>query len=294
MAKKRPGPYVGLSANYADDEKIMAAGEDAELLYIRMLAYCARTPMTEGWVSEPVLKSRLGITERTAYDDSGKATGNVTGTDALSRAETLLEVGLIQRDETGYRITSWLRWNRSIEEMGKERQSDRTRKSGLTSRSAEQVPEKGPEKGPEPVPENPPVPTSNDQDQDQDQDQFLTGADASADPATEQTAQTLIGEWIDNCSERPPGRVIGQLSKEIKTLLDEGQDYQQVRSAVQAWNTKGTHPSVLPSVLHELRNKRSQPPQQFQSASERRAIQGMNLVEDELREFYSQPQEIEQ
>ena len=35
------------------------------------------------------------------------------------------------------------------------------------------------------------------------------------------------------------------------------------------------------------------PPQQFQTASERRYAQGMSLVEDELREFYSQPQEIE-
>ena len=36
------------------------------------------------------------------------------------------------------------------------------------------------------------------------------------------------------------------------------------------------------------------PPQQFQSSSERRYAQGMSLVEDELREFYNQPQEIEQ
>lgn len=82
-------------------------------------------------------------------------------------------------------------------------------------------------------------------------------AAASTDGAD--NAQALIAEWIDNCSERPPGRVIGQLSKEIKALLTEGQDYQQVRAAVQAWNTKGTHPSVLPSVLHELRNKKTQP-----------------------------------
>lgn len=175
--------------------------------------------------------------------------------------------------------------------MGKERESDRRRKSGLTSTSAEQVPETLPENDPETSPENPPVPTTNDQDQDQDQDQFLSGAVASADPATEQNTQTLIGEWIDNCAERPPGKVIGQLSKEIKALLDEGHDYPQIRSAVQEWNRKGVHPSVLPSVLHEVRNKR--PPRQFQSAAERRYAQGMSLVEDELREFYNQPQEIE-
>ena len=86
-----------------------------------------------------------------------------------------------------------------------------------------------------------------------------SGGQAAPPDAADQNAQTLIAEWIDNCTERPPGRVIGQLSKEIKALLTEGQDYQQVRAAVQAWNTKGTHPSVLPSVLHELRNKKHQP-----------------------------------
>lgn len=164
MAMKRPGPYVGLSANYADDEKIMQAGEDAELLYIRMLAYAARTPLTEGWISDSVLQSRLGILPRTAYDNSGKVTGNVTGTDALSRAEKLLEVGLITRQDSGWHINSWLRWNRSIEEMGKERTQDRSRKTGLTRGSAQQVPEMAPET----IPNKAQVPSSNDQDQDQD------------------------------------------------------------------------------------------------------------------------------
>jgi hypothetical protein len=33
MAIKRPGAYVPLAVNYADDEAIMDAGEDAELMY---------------------------------------------------------------------------------------------------------------------------------------------------------------------------------------------------------------------------------------------------------------------
>lgn len=164
MAKKRPGPYVGLSANYADDEKIMMAGEDAELLYIRMLAYAARTPLTEGLIADSVLRSRLGIIERDAYDDSGNVTGKVPGTDAVSRAEKLLEVGLISRTDSGWLINSWLRWNRSVEEMGKERRSDQKRKSRLTSSSAETAPETGTEG----TPDNRPFPPTNDQDQDQD------------------------------------------------------------------------------------------------------------------------------
>lgn len=119
MAMRKPGVYVALSAHYADDEKIMAAGEDAELLYVRMLAYCARTPMTEGWISDAVVMSRLGILPRP----------DEAGTDAGSRAGKLVDVGLIRREGRGYRIISWLRWNRSIEEMGRERTRDRNRKT---------------------------------------------------------------------------------------------------------------------------------------------------------------------
>jgi hypothetical protein len=69
------------------------------------------------------------------------------------------------------------------------------------------------------------------------------------------TAQTLVGEWIDHCSERPPGRVIGQVSKELKALLDEGIDPERVRRALAEWNRKGLHPSTLPSVVHEIGNR---------------------------------------
>lgn len=129
MAMRKPGVYVALSANYADDEKIMEAGEDAELMYVRMLAYAARTPLTEGWISDRVIQSRLGILPRV----SGNGAGTEPGTDAGSRAERLREVGLIERDGDGYRIKSWLRWNKSAEEMGRERARDSNRKKHLTS-----------------------------------------------------------------------------------------------------------------------------------------------------------------
>lgn len=69
------------------------------------------------------------------------------------------------------------------------------------------------------------------------------------------TAQTLVAEWIDHCPERPPGRVIGQVSKELKGLLDEGIDPERVRRALAEWNRKGLHPSTLPSVVHEIGNR---------------------------------------
>jgi len=129
MAMRKPGAYAPLYANYADDERIMEVGEDAELMYVRMLAYAARTPRTEGWISDRVVMSRLGILPR----QSGNGAGIDAGTDAGSRAGLLCDVGLIERDGDGYRITSWLKWNRSVEEMDREARRDSTRKKSVTS-----------------------------------------------------------------------------------------------------------------------------------------------------------------
>ena len=74
---------------------------------------------------------------------------------------------------------------------------------------------------------------------------------------TQPNAGTLVGEWLEHLPARPPQRVIGHLSREIKALLDEGYDYGLVRAAVIAWSGKGLHPSTLASVLHEVQTKQS-------------------------------------
>lgn len=71
----------------------------------------------------------------------------------------------------------------------------------------------------------------------------------------ETTAQTLVAEWIDHCKDRPPGRVIGQVSRELKAMLDEGVDPTRLRAALAEWNRKGLHPSTLASVVHEITNR---------------------------------------
>ena len=69
------------------------------------------------------------------------------------------------------------------------------------------------------------------------------------------TAQTLIAEWIDGMNQKPPGRVIGHLSKEIKNLLDEGYEYEQVRQATILWSQKNLSPGTLPSFLNQVINQ---------------------------------------
>lgn len=80
------------------------------------------------------------------------------------------------------------------------------------------------------------------------------------------TAQTLVAEWIDHCTKRPPGNVIGHTSKAIKTLLEEGIDPVDVRNGLALWAAKGLHPSALPSVVNERMNAR---PDQARRANRR-------------------------
>ena len=134
MAKQKPGIYVPLSAYYFDDVAIMEAGEDAELLYVRMLAYAARQIEREGFIPEQVVLSRLGILP-VVGTGGGNEGGNGGGSDAGTRAGKLVESGLLEKVDGGYRIRAWLKWNRSAEEVESTRQKDRDRKSADSSGS---------------------------------------------------------------------------------------------------------------------------------------------------------------
>lgn len=73
-------------------------------------------------------------------------------------------------------------------------------------------------------------------------------------PSESPTAQTLIAEWIDNCTTRPPSRVIGQVAKEVGVLLGEGIPYPTVRAGMGRWHSLALHPSALASVVNEVMN----------------------------------------
>ncbi|MEU2797677.1 hypothetical protein [Streptomyces sp. NPDC007117] len=92
----------------------------------------------------------------------------------------------------------------------------------------------------------------------------VVDAEVLDDPADEHpgkvTAQTIVGEWLDRCSDRPPSRVIGQLSREIRVLLEEDRIHPDtIRRGIATWMTKGLHPSTLPSVVNEVMNAGSTP-----------------------------------
>ncbi|MEU6535560.1 helix-turn-helix domain-containing protein [Streptomyces sp. NPDC047000] len=90
-------------------------------------------------------------------------------------------------------------------------------------------------------------------------DEVLEGEpvdDVQADaPDAPVTAQTIVGEWLDRCTERPPSRVVGQMAKEIRILLDEDRIHpDHIRRGIAHWMQRGLHPATLPSVVNEVMN----------------------------------------
>lgn len=109
---RRVGPYAPLSATYYYDDELALAGENAELLFVRGLAFSAQV-MNDGFISDIQLVRQVGV---------GMA-------DAVDRAAALVEHGLWERVDGGYVVRSWLRWNKSAEEVGRYRAKDAARKA---------------------------------------------------------------------------------------------------------------------------------------------------------------------
>lgn len=114
---KRPGRYAALAAGYYDDPAIIAAGPDAELLYIRLVSWCAMHPETNGVVPLEVPLSRLGFT------------------DASTRLETLASNGLIDMSAKMVTVVSWTRWNGDWETITAQTEA---RKAAARERKARQ------------------------------------------------------------------------------------------------------------------------------------------------------------
>lgn len=107
MARKIPGEFVPLSVDLAADPAILEAGPDAELLYIRALQY-AKRQRTDGLVPKPALpRLTLGLRRPTTLP------------------KRLVDAGLWEVVEGGWRIRSWLRWNLSLEEQEARRERNR-------------------------------------------------------------------------------------------------------------------------------------------------------------------------
>ena len=83
---------------------------------------------------------------------------------------------------------------------------------------------------------------------------FVGAAEAAPDHHDDVSAQTIVGEWLDRCAKRPPKSVIGQTSKQIKNLIEDGIEPNDIRRGLAKWMTKGSAPSAIPSFVNEAMN----------------------------------------
>lgn len=121
---KRPGRYAALAAAYYDDPAIIAVGPDAELWYVRALAWCAAHPETDGVIPIEVAVNRLGIP------------------DAMSRVNICDSHKLVTKNDDSVSVTSWVKWNgkwRDIQDRTDAKRADaRVRKARERARKSEQ------------------------------------------------------------------------------------------------------------------------------------------------------------
>lgn len=145
---KRPGRYAALAGGYYDDPAVIAAGPNAELLYIRLLSWCALHPETDGAVPVEVATSRLGLT------------------DAAARLDALTTHGLVTADATTITVASWTRWNGTWGDITAKsdarKAAARERKARQRARAAQDAAE--PDAVPVPAPATAPTPTATDDD----------------------------------------------------------------------------------------------------------------------------------
>jgi hypothetical protein len=111
---KRVGEYVPLSATYAEDDAILCLSPLAELLYVRSLSLAAKLH-SDGYLTEAqvthLAARRLGSDQK-----------------VRKLVDELVTGGLWLAESGGYVIRGWLKWNRSSEDLGRERAKDRDRK----------------------------------------------------------------------------------------------------------------------------------------------------------------------
>jgi hypothetical protein len=83
---------------------------------------------------------------------------------------------------------------------------------------------------------------------------FVGATEAAPEETGPVGADTIIGEWLERCTKRPPGSVIGRTGKQIKQLLADGIDPDDIRRGLSRWMAKGADPSSIPSFVNEAMN----------------------------------------
>jgi hypothetical protein len=81
-------------------------------------------------------------------------------------------------------------------------------------------------------------------------------ADASP-PSESAIVGKLVARWLEQCKARPPERVIGHMSREIKNLVREGILYDHIEAGISDFLTKDVSPGLLPNLVNAAMNRRA-------------------------------------
>lgn len=219
---KMPGPYVPLDVNYARDRAIAAAGEEAELLYVRALAYCKHT-FSDGFIPDYDI------------DEVAKRLKRVP-----ARISALIREGLWAKTDGGWLIRNWNRWNESTEDVIAKRERDAERQRKRRGQKPDGT-------------DCPSDVTANVQ-----RDTAVTPGGVTAPKARQGKAETEQGKTLalraDTFDEDPTGRLLAEHSAAYKHTLPPSA-LAPVRREVMRLVAEGVEPERISAGLAKLREK---------------------------------------
>lgn len=231
--------YVRLFTDYDQDPAVVAAGEAAELLFIRGIAYAGRAE-SAGFIPDGQLR-------------------RLCPRGARKRAETLVNVGLWLRvsERNGYQIRSWEKLQTEHDALAQRRRSDRERKAREREKSRDMSRDGLRDC---PVDMSRDVTGAEERRGDKNTGTSVgTSPSVPAEPPADGTpgpAETIVLEWTDRLKRLPPGKVTDAIGREVTQMLREGIPPNHIREGLAAWQNKGgLGPGALPSVVHEVMNR---------------------------------------
>lgn len=283
-AIRRNGAYAPLASNYADDDAIatldIEENDRAEVLWTRGLAYCARDLSLNGFISDIALQAGKVLRRK-----PGKR-----GADTVMECAVRLdELGLWVREERGYRIRSWAKWNKTWAEVTRKRADDRDRKA--SGSDAEPPPD--PESFPPDSARNPdgiheasqrngegfPAPYTQPEDTTRRHDTSRHPPGAALAVTGEATAATIVAAYVDAlhaCGGVEDKRAKGRIAKDATELLKTNPPRLLI-AAAQRLAANGY--ADLGAEARRLRAETTRPPDVRPSTTDAKVAQTLRLAE---------------
>lgn len=256
MSTRRNGPYAPLGTNYYLDDAIIEAGERAEVLFCRSLAFCAGTN-SDGYITTAQVK-RIAI--------------GLGGLD--QRIATLVGIGLWTKDDGGYQIRGWLKWNKSADDLGRVKAKDRERKTAKKDLDSERIPD-----GTEP--DSIGIPPGLPDDSEPHAPTRVRGTsrnDTSLDVTSRETALTedptssLLAEHV-MAFGHPPGLTVQSKTKvAIMRAVADKTPPELIRAGLARMRDRHVGPNLLPDLIAEVT------PTTTPSTTDQRVGQTLNLA----------------